>query len=415
MPPNIRSDFPTRLSVETARQRVLELCAARLLAAEAVALEQALGRVLAEDAIAPHDLPPFANSAMDGYALRGSELPQQGERRFPVGGSVLAGATTAPPCRVGECVGIMTGAPLPEGADTVVIKENVRFDGDAVVVGAGEQAGANVRPAGEDYAAGDIAVRAGDRLTPARLGVLASCGQTQARVASRPRVALFVTGDELVPPGQPLGFGQIHDSNRYSLGALLREAGIEPLIVSHLRDDPQRLRTALLDAGERCDVIVSSGGVSAGEADFLPGLVAELGRVHFWKVRMKPGMPVLCGEIGGALVFALPGNPVSIIATFLALVRPALLALQGARETAPRTWKARLAHAVAKKHDRAEFLRASFEARDDGALWATVLRKQGSGMLRGVAEADALVYIPEDARDLAAGSVVHLLPLPGAS
>jgi len=415
MPPNMRSDFPTRLSVETARQRVLELCAARVLATETVALEQVLGRIQAEDAISPHDLPPFANSAMDGYALRGGELPQQGERRFPVGGSVLAGATAAPPCRAGECIGIMTGAPLPEGADTVVVKENVRIDGDAVVVGAGEHAGANVRPAGEDYAAGDIAVRAGDRLTPARLGVLASCGSTHARVARRPRVALFVTGDELVPPGQPLGFGQIHDSNRYSLGALLREAGIEPLIVAHLRDDPQTLRAALHDAGERCDVIISSGGVSAGEADFLPGLVAELGRVHFWKVRMKPGMPVLCGEIGGALVFALPGNPVSTIATFLALVRPALLALQGARETAPRSWKARLAHTVSKKHDRAEFLRASFEARDDGALWATVLRKQGSGMLRGVAEADALIYIPEDARELAAGAVVHLLPLPGAS
>ncbi len=414
MPPNTHSEFATRLAVEAAQRCVLDLCAARRLPAQAVPLEQALGRILAEDLIAPHDLPPFANSAMDGYALRGGELPQHGERRLRIGGSVLAGATAAPVCHPGECIRITTGAPLPQGADTVVIKENVRIDGDSIVVAAGEQAGANVRPAGEDYAAGDRAVRAGDRLTPARLGVLASCGQTQARVAQRPRAALFVTGDELVPPGQPLGFGQIHDSNRYSLGALLREAGIEPLIVGHLRDDPAALRTALREAGERCDVIVSSGGVSAGEADFLPGLVAELGKVHFWKVRMKPGMTVLCGEIGRALVFALPGNPVSTIATFLALVRPALLALQGARDTAPQTWKARLANAIVKKHDRAEFLRASFEARDDGALWATALRKQGSGMLRGVAEADALIFIPEDARELAAGSVVQLLPLPGA-
>ncbi|MEP7042297.1 MAG: gephyrin-like molybdotransferase Glp [Dokdonella sp.] len=415
MPPNTSSEFATRLAVDVAQRRALELCASRRLPSEAVALEQALDRVLAEDLIAPFNLPPFANSAMDGYALHGDELPQRDERRFRLGGSVLAGATAAPECHRGECIRITTGAPLPPGADSVVVKENVCVDGDAVVVRAGEQAGANVRPAGEDYGAGDIALRAGERLTPARLGVLASCGLTHARVARRPRVALFVTGDELVPPGQVLGFGQIHDSNRYSLGALLREVGIEPLPIAHLRDDPDALRAALRDAGERCDMIVSSGGVSAGEADFLPGLVAELGKVHFWKVRMKPGMPVLCGEIGRALVFALPGNPVSTIATFLALVRPALLALQGARETAPRAWKARLANAISKKHDRAEFLRASFEARDDGGLWATALRKQGSGMLRGVAEADALIFIPEDARELAAGAVVELLPLPGLS
>ncbi len=414
MPPNTSFEFATRLTVEAAQRYVLALCAARGLPAEAVPLERALGRILAEDLMAPFDLPPFANSAMDGYALRGGELPFEGDRRFLIGGSVLAGATTAPVCRAGECIRITTGAPLPDGADTVVIKENVRIDGDSIVVAAGELAGANVRPAGEDYTAGDRAVRAGDRLTPARLGVLASCGHSHARVARLPRVALFVTGDELVPPGQSLGFGQIHDSNRYSLGALLREAGIEPQTVLHLRDDPAALRAALREAGEQADVIISSGGVSAGEADFLPGLVAELGKVHFWKVRMKPGMPVLCGEIGQALVFALPGNPVSTIATFLALVRPALLALQGAFETGPRSWKARLTDAIVKKHDRAEFLRASFEARDDGGLWATALRKQGSGMLRGVAEADALIFIPEDARELAAGSVVQLLPLPGA-
>lgn len=414
MPLNTGSkpDFATRLSVDEARRRVLELCTPRVLSSESVALEQALGRIVAADLITPHDLPPFANSAMDGYALRGADLPEKGERRLRMAGSVLAGAADAPDCNVGECIRITTGAPLPAGADTVVIKENVRIDGDVIVVSAGEWRGANVRPAGEDYRVGEIALRAGERLTPARLGVLASCGHTHAPVTRRPRVALFVTGDELVPSGQALGFGQIHDSNRYSLGALLREIGIEPEPIAHLRDDPQALRAALREAGERCDLVVSSGGVSAGEADFLPGLVAELGKVHFWKVRMKPGMPVLCGEIGQALVFALPGNPVSTIATFLALVRPALLALQGLKEI-PRIWKARLAAPLSKKHDRAEFLRASFEARDDGALWATPLRKQGSGMLRGVAEADALIFVPEDVHELAAGAVVELMPLPG--
>lgn len=405
------ADFATRLSVAQAQQRVLELCATRELSAETVALESALGRVLAEDFVAPHDQPPFANSAMDGFALRGADLPRAGERRFRLVGQVLAGAASAPDCGEGECVRITTGAPLPRGADTVVIKENVRTDGDAVVVAAGEAAFANVRPAGEDYRAGEIALRAGMRLTPARLGVLASLGQAHVRVARLPRVALFVTGDELVPPSRALGFGQIHDSNRYSLGAMLRQCGIEAEPVAHLRDDPAALREALRAAGERCDLVVSSGGVSAGEADFLPGLVAELGKVHYWKVRMKPGMPVLCGEVGRALVFALPGNPVSTIATFLTLVRPALAALQGAAESAQRTWRARLSGPLAKKHDRAEFLRASLESRDDGSLWVTVLRKQGSGMLRGVAEADALIFVPEEARELDAGAVVEVLPL----
>jgi molybdopterin molybdotransferase len=406
------ADFPQRLSVDEARARVPALCAQRRLPAEDVALDAALGRVLAADLVAPLEQPPFANSAMDGYALRGVELPSHGERAFRLAGAVLAGARTTPACGPGECIRITTGAPLPPGADTVVIKENVRSEGDAVVVAAGERAGANVRPAGEDWRRGEVVLRAGDVLTPARLGVLAAAGVAQASVARRPRVALFVTGDELVPPAQPLGFGQIHDSNRYSLGGLLRAAGIEPVQVAHLRDDPDALRTALREAGAHCDLILSSGGVSAGEADLLPGLVAALGRVHFWKVRMKPGMPLLCGEIGQALVFALPGNPVSTIATFLALVQPALLALQGARVEA-HVRRARLAAPIAKKHDRAEFLRAALESRDDGALWATPLRQQGSGMLRGVAEADALIVVPETVHELAAGAVVEILPLPG--
>lgn len=414
MPPSTDTmpEFATHLSVDAASHRVVDLCAPRRLASERIELDHALGRVLARDVTAPFDLPPFANSAMDGYALRGDELPAHGERRFRVAGSVLAGAAAAPRFGAGECVRITTGAPLPADADTVVIKENVAVDGDSIVIRGGEKAGANVRPAGEDYRRGDVALHAGDMLTPARLGVLASCGFTHADVARRPRVALFVTGDELLPPEQPLGFGQIHDSNRYSLGGLLRSLGIEPVCAAHLRDDPATLRAALRDAGERCDVIVSSGGVSAGEADFMPALVAELGKVHFWKVRMKPGMPVLCGEIGNALVFALPGNPVSTIATFLAFVQPALLALQGAARAGTRRWKARLAAPLAKKHDRLEFLRARVEWRDDGALWATPLRKQGSGMLRGVAEADALIVIAETAHELAAGTVVEVLPLP---
>lgn len=407
------AEFATHLPVDAARARVGELCRQRILPAESIDLDCALGRILASDVIAPHDLPPFANSAMDGYALRGADLPARGERGFRVAGCVLAGSAQAPRFGVGECVRITTGAPLPPDADTVVIKENVRVEGDIIIVGAGQRSAANVRPAGEDYRAGERALRAGDRLTAARLGVLAACGHATTQVARLPRVALFVTGDELVPPGRALGFGQIHDSNRYSLGGLLRGLGIEPEPVAHVRDDPDALRVALREAGERCDVVISSGGVSVGEADFLPSLIAELGRVHFWKVRMKPGMPVLCGEMGGALVFALPGNPVSSMATFLTLVRPGLLALQGATHAESHRLKARLAIPLSKKHDRTEFLRVRLQSREDGACWATPLSGQGSGMLRGIAEADALMVVPEQAFELAAGDIVDVMPLPG--
>lgn len=408
----MKLEFATYLSVDEARSRVCALGSQKRMDSELVDLEDALGRVLAADLMAPHDLPPFANSAMDGYALRGSEIHSDGESRFHVAGAILAGAPSAPVFAADECVRITTGAPLPSGADTVVIKENVRIEGNHIVVRADERAGSNVRPAGEDYRLGDIAIRAGGSLGPAHLGVLAACGHTQAKVARRPRVALFVTGDELVPPDQTLGYGQIHDSNRYTLGAMLQELGIEPEPVAHVRDDPDALRVALREAADRCDVVISSGGVSAGEADFLPGVVAELGLIHFWKVRMRPGMPLLCGEIDGALVFALPGNPVSTIATFIALVKPALLAMQGVDAAGLRTWKARLETPILKKHDRCEFLRARIEARDDGAWWVAPLKKQGSGMLRGVVDADVLIVVPEEVRELAAGAVVEILRLP---
>jgi molybdopterin molybdotransferase len=413
MPTTMTPDFAMHLSVDEARQRVLELGAGKRVASESVGLDRLAGRILAEDVIVPQDLPPFANSAMDGYALRGVDLPSSGERRFRLAGVVLAGASASPAFESGECVRITTGAAMPVSADTVVIKENVMVDGDSIVVRSSELSGANVRPAGEDYRAGDVAFRAGIALSPAKVAVLAACGRTQAIVARRPRVALFVTGDELVPSGQPLGFGQIHDSNRYSLGGMLRDLGIEADPVMHIRDDPAALNAAFRNAANECDLILSSGGVSAGEADFLPGIVADIGRIHFWKVRMRPGMPLLCGEIGDVLMFGLPGNPVSTIATFLVLVRPALLAMQGASDAAGRTWRARLAKPVVKRHDRCEFLRASLDMRDDGTWWATPMQKQGSGMLRGVVDADALIVIPEQSRELAEGSVVQLLPLHG--
>jgi molybdopterin molybdotransferase len=406
------NEFPTRLSVDEARSRIVELCRQRRVAVDDVRLDRALGHVLAVDIAAPYPIPPFANSAMDGYAVRGIDLPREGEKAFRMIGVMLAGNGAELRIGSGGCVRITTGAPLPAGADTVVMKERVRAENESIVVSAGETAGANVRPAGEDLAAGALAARAGEVLTAARLGLLASCGKTEVPVARRPRVALLVTGDELVPTGEPLGFGQIHDSNRYSLGGLLEDIGIVPQPVAHVRDDVDALREALAAATAVCDVVITSGGVSAGEADHMPDLVAELGKVNFWKVRMKPGMPFLCGEIGKALVFALPGNPVSSLATFLALVKPGLIAMQGA-SASRRHWRARLAAPIRKKHDRTEFLRARLECGEDGQLRVTAVERQGSGMLGGVAEADCLIVVPEDVHDRAEGDVVDVLLLPG--
>jgi molybdopterin molybdotransferase len=404
-------DFLIGLSLRAARDRIVEVCAEKRLGGEQVALADALGRVLAQSFDAPFDLPPFANSAMDGFAVRAGDVPAAGEARLRIIGTRLAGDGTPIALQAGECLRLTTGAPMPPGADAVAIKENVRVEGDVAHVGAPVSAGAHVRYAGEDFRRGDSALPAGTVLTAGPMGVLAAFGETAVTVSRQPRVVLLTTGDELVVAGRPLEPGQIYDSNRISLGALLQDFGVASLRHEHVRDDPQALSDALSRAAQEADLVLSSGGVSAGEADFLPGLLHKLGKVHLWKVRIKPGMPLLFGEIDKALVCSLPGNPVSGMATFLALLRPGLDALIG-RKPRQRT-TARLAVAVSKSHGRAEYLRATAQFRDDGTLWVTPLPRQGSGMLHTVAQAACLVLIDEPVQTLEPGSVVEVLPLPG--
>lgn len=399
------------ISVDEARERVMQRARERPLGLETIDLAAALQRSLGEDVVVPLDVPAFANSAMDGFALRGVDLPADGERRFALVGTRLAGDGREASVGPGQCLRITTGAPLPQGADTVVIKENVQVDGAEAIIGAGETPGANTRAAGEDYRRGERAFAAGSYLTPARLGALASFGLARIAVARRPRAVLLTTGDEIVAPGDVLQQGEIYNSNRYSLGALLRREGVELLRSEHVRDDPAALRDALQRAAAEADLVLSSGGVSAGEADFLPQLLAQVGSVDFWKVRMKPGMPLLFGRCGAALVFCLPGNPVSGMATFLTLVRPALEVWAGRDPLAASRWYARLAQPLQKNHRRAEFQRATRECRSDGTLWATPLAQQGSGVLRSVAEADCLIVLAEPPQSLQAGDCVEILPL----
>ena len=404
-----QADYPTRIGLEQALQTVAVRAAQYRLQIETLSLSDSHGLVLAEGVRAPHSLPPFANSAMDGFALRGADLPDDGERAFELVGDVFAGAASAPEAGAGQCVRITTGAPIPPGADTVVIKENVAIEGNRVIVRAGEQPGSNVRVAGEDYAAGDLAIAAGTPLGAAQLAVLAALGIARVSVRRQPRIAVIATGDELVPAGQPLGFGQIHESNAVMLAALAREANAGVTSVRCVRDEPGALRDALLDTAADADIVVSSGGVSAGEADHLPGILQAIGEIHFHKVKLKPGMPTLFGQIGASLYFGLPGNPVASAVTFRLFVGFALRAMQGI-DTVPKTLRARLAAPLHKRHARAELMRCSLRTDAKGVLWADVHAKQGSGMLRGLAETDALALLPEDARAFAEGDVVTLWP-----
>lgn len=402
-------DYPTRIGLEDALAIAASRAAQHRLPVETVELADANGRVLAEGVRVPHALPPFDNSAMDGFALRGEDLPADGERTFALIGEVFAGATAAPEVGRGQCVRITTGAPMPRGADTVVIRENVAVEDDRVIVKAGEKPGANVRAAGEDYSGGELAIAAGTRVRSPQVAVLAALGIAQIAVRHRPRIAVLATGNELVPAGQPLGFGQIHESNGVMLAALARESGAVVVAQRLVHDDPGALRSALLEAAADADLIVTSGGVSAGEADHLPKVLQSVGQIHFHKVRLKPGMPTLFGQIGACLHFGLPGNPVASAVTFRLFVRFALRAMLGiATVSEPR--RARLDAPLNKRHARAELARCSLRSDEQGVLWATPHAKQGSGMLRGLAESDALALLPEGAREFAKGDVVLLWP-----
>lgn len=398
------------IAFDEALARVREVAAAHRLETEAVPVARSHGRVLAADVVAPMPLPSFDNSAMDGFAFRHGDLDAGAAGGLRLAGEQFAGRADAAPLGTGTCIGITTGAPMPPGADTVAILEAVRREGDRVHVPAGIAVGANVRRAGEDVAAGEVVLRAGQVLSPLRAALAASLGVATVAVARRPTVAVFTTGDELVPPGLPLGPGQIHDSNRELLAGLLRAEGLEPTLWPALPDDPRRIEVALRDACCAFDLVVTCGGVSAGGKDHVPAVLAGFGTTHFWKVRMKPGMPVLFGSLDQARLLGLPGNPVSVLATWLTLGRALLDGLQGRTEPRP-VLRARLAAPWAGGHARREFLRASLHADGDGTLWATPDPATGSHRLAAAARADGLLVVPEGAGPLPAGTVLEVLPL----
>lgn len=402
------SDYPTRIDYAQALQIVQRVASEKRLESERLSIRRADGRILAQDLIAPVGLPAFDNSRMDGFALRHDDLDPAGNTVLRIAGEQFAGPVVALFLQAGQCIRITTGAPIPVGTDTVVIKENVLEHDGHITVGPGIVAGADIRRAGEDVKAGDLVLHKGQFLSPARISLAAALGVSDLLVSVRPTVAVFTTGDELQEPGIPLAPGQVYNSNRELLMGLLRAEGLEPVAWPTLPDDPARIDSVLRDAAAAFDLIITCGGVSAGEKDHLPALLQQKGRIHFWKVKMKPGMPLLFGTLDHALVLGLPGNPVSVLATFLTLGRELLAGLQGRAQPQVRRF-ARLSTAWSKSHERLEFLRGRLQYGYDGTLGVIPNPADASHRLRGAAESDALIVLAEGSHDYEANDVVEVI------
>lgn len=379
-----------------------------------VPIRSALGRVLADDVISPVDVPAHRNSAMDGWAMRGADLKADAETTLVEIGAAFAGRPFAGAVGAGQCVRIMTGGVVPDGADTVVMQERARAAGKSVTFAAGQKTGQNVREAGEDLKSGAVALAKGRLVRPAELGLLASLGVGEVSVFRPLRVAFFSTGDELKSIGSVLGEGEIYDSNRYTIHGMLTRLGCEALDMGVVRDDPALLERAFREAAANADVVITSGGVSVGEADFVKGMLGQLGEIVFWKIAMKPGRPLAYGKIAGAHFFGLPGNPVSVMVTFYQFVRDALLRLQGMNPvpllpTFPATCTARLK----KAPGRTEFQRGILSRAADGTLAVRPTGEQGSGILKSMSEANCFIILGDAVGNVEPGTVVEVQFLEG--
>jgi molybdopterin molybdotransferase len=394
-------------------ERIIHARVAPVAEVETVSLQAAHGRVLARDVLAPIDLPPFDNSAVDGYAVRHADLDGKAESRLVVVERVTAGRVAAQALPVGAAIRIFTGAPMPAGADTVFMQEDVRREGDAVIVPAGLARGANRRLAGEDVRAGSVALAAGRRLAAQHVALAAGVGVTALDVFRRVRVAVFSTGDEIVEPGRPRPAAALFDANRYLLIALIELLGGVATDLGILPDDPARLARAIAAAAAEHDLVVTSGGVSTGEADHVRHAVEAVGRLVFWRVAIKPGRPVAMGVIpgarGGAAFVGLPGNPAAVYVTFARIVRPLLLRLAGAEAAPLVPLPVRSAFAYRKRAGRREYVRVKLARAADGTVEAIKHAQEGAGIITSLTETDGLVELPEDVTTVVPGATVGFL------
>lgn len=401
---------PGILSVEQAQSHIIGSIVP-LQTHESVNLRQAQGRILAETVYAPLDVPPHRNSAMDGYALRHADLA--GDQPLRVVGASFAGHPFAGKVQPGDCVRIMTGAVVPEGADSVIMQEKVQRDGDTIRLTGSLKPGENVRHPGEDMRVGDAVLEAGRKLNAADLGLLASLGIGDIQVVRRPRVAFASTGDELKSIGEPLQPGDIYDSNRYTLYGMLQHLDVEIIDLGVVRDTPEAVEHAFRQAMQQADVFITSGGASVGEADYVTATLERLGQVNFWKIAMKPGKPLAFGTLGECAFFGLPGNPVAVMATFMLFVRPAILRLRGEHLPTVPEYTALCTTPLKKVPGRKDYQRGICEQDAHGQWYVRSTGEQGSHLLRSMSQANCFIALPREAGNLEAGTTVTIVPFAG--
>ena len=409
--PSCMDDYdPNSMPVEKARQFIKQYLDP-VAETETVTLHQSLGRVIAQDIQSPANVPNYDNSAMDGYAFNAEDLNIS---QLKVIGTAFAGKAFSGTVASGECVRIMTGAAMPQGTDTVAMQEKVLRDGDSIQFTEAPKPRANVRYAGEDLKQGQNVLSAGNLMQPADLGLLASLGIGEVNVYRKLKVAFFSTGDELVAIGKPLATGQVYDSNRYTLYAMLSRLGVEIIDLGAIADDPVQLENTLLNAATQADVIITSGGVSVGEADYMKELLSKHGQVMFWKIAMKPGRPLAYGKVGNAHYFGLPGNPVAVMVTFYQFVREALLTLMGQPATKPLPmFEVECTAPIKKLTGRTEFQRGILYTDAVGAWKVKPTGAQGSAILSSMSLANCFIVLDETVGNLDAGAMVQVQVLQG--
>jgi len=398
------------ISVDNAREIIYEKIIP-IQASVKIALREALNQYLAEDLISTINVPPHINAAMDGYALAGSDLPNDKVRSYSVSGTTYAGVPSDKAYSKGSVFRIMTGGVMPKNTDTVVPQELVNIlDDGSIEIDTQQSTGQNVRHPGEDIAKGAVIFKKGHRISAADLGIIASLGKGEVNILRRPRVAFFSTGDELKSIGETLNEGDIYDSNRYTLFALLKNLDVEIIDLGVIRDTKEAIENAFIDAAKLADIVITSGGVSVGEADFIKPTLKKLGDTHFWKLAMKPGRPLTFGSYHDSWFFGLPGNPVAVMVTFMQFVQPAINYLASGSVKSEITIQAKCLQDIKKRPGRTEFIRAIVSQSDHHGLEVKLTGKQGSGILMSMSLANCFIHLPVESNGIAAGDIVEIMP-----
>ena len=408
--PSCMDDFdPSSMDAMMAQQHILHSIHA-VDETETVPIREALHRVIAEDIRSTINVPSHTNSAMDGYAIRSSDIAKDGTKTFTLIGTAWAGRPFEGNVNENECVRIMTGAAMPNNTDTVVMQEHVKANDENILIDSNQSPNQNVRQAGEDIAVNDLVFTPGKYMHPADIGLIASLGIGEVKVFRKLRVAFFSTGDELISIGTPLKVGQIYDSNRYTLWSMLTRLGVEINDLGVIRDTPEEVEAAFNNASKNSDIVITSGGVSVGDADFVKETLEKLGEVNFWKVAMKPGRPLAFGKINNAFFFGLPGNPVSVMVTFYIFVQAAIEKMMG-HEPKPRIQLKAISQSdLRKRPGRVEYQRGTYTLNNNGEYQVTKTGEQGSGILRSMSDANCFIYLPMDSNGTEKGDLVEIWP-----